>query len=107
LDNLIARVQPLYVSVKMFVRVFQAPDPHKMRKYGVQDAFYLESDPAICLAREAQTGAILNLKEIVLGLEETSNKSGYAKAVCRGLQRLREASAFWSGACRIAPDLRQ
>ena len=40
-------------------------------------------------------------------LDEAANASGYAKAVCRGLQRLREASAFWRGECETTPDLRQ
>ncbi|MFL7793609.1 MAG: zinc dependent phospholipase C family protein [Anaerolineae bacterium] len=107
LDNLIARVQPLYVDVRTFVRVFAAPDPDKMRAYGVEDAFYLEDDPAIRAARSAQAGQAIRASELATALNEAANTSGYAKAVCRGLQRLREASMFWRGACETMPDLRQ
>ena len=106
LDNLIARVQPLYVNVRTFVRVFTAPDPEKMRVYGVKDAFYLESDPAIRLARRAQASEAIRASELPTVLDEMANASAYAKAICRGLQRLREASAFWRGECETTPDLR-
>jgi hypothetical protein len=107
LDNLIARVQPLYVNVRTFVRVFSAPDPEKMRAYGVEEAFYAENDPAIRVARRAQAGENVDASELAGALEEEGNTSGYAKAVCRGMQRLRDASAFWRGECETTPDLRQ
>jgi hypothetical protein len=107
LDNLIARVQPLYVDVRMFVRVFAAPDPDKMRAYGVEDAFYLENDPAIRAARSAQAGQAFRTSELAAALNEAANTSGYAKSVCRGLQRLRQASAFWRGEREATPDLQQ
>jgi hypothetical protein len=107
LDNLIARVQPLYVNVRTFVRVFAAPDPDKMRAYGVEDAFYLEGDPAIRIARSAQAGQAIRASELAAALDEAANTSGYARAVCRGGQRLREASMFWRGECEIMPDLQQ
>jgi len=107
LDNLIARVQPLYVNVRTFVRVFAAPDPDKMRAYGVEDAFYLEDDPAIRAARSAQAGQAIRASELAAALDEAANTSGYAKAVCRGLQRLRQASAFWRGERETTPDLQQ
>ena len=106
LDNLIARVQPLYVDVRTFVRVFAAPDPDKMRAYGVEDAFYLEDDPAIRVARSAQAGQAIRASELA-ALDEATNASGYAKAVCRGLQRLCQASAFWRGERETTPDLQQ
>jgi hypothetical protein len=107
LDNLIARVQPLYVDVRTFVRVFAAPDPDKMRAYGVEDAFYLEDDPAIRVARSAQAGQTIPAAELTAALDEAANTSGYAKAVCRGVQRLCKASAFWRGECKTTPDLQQ
>jgi hypothetical protein len=107
LDNLISRVQPLYVDVPTFVRVFAAPDPEKMRAYGVEDAFYMETDPAIRLARKAQAGEALRAPGLTAALDEAANASAYAKAVCRGLQRLRKASRFWRGECDSTPDLRQ
>jgi hypothetical protein len=107
LDNLIARVQPLYVDVRTFVRVFASPDPEKMRAYGVEDAFYLEDDPAIRAARSAQAGQAIRASELATALNEAANTSGYAKAVCRGLQRLHQASAFWRGECESTPDLQQ
>jgi hypothetical protein len=107
LDNLIAQVQPLYVNVRTFVRVFAAPDPEKMRAYGVEDAFYAESDPAIRAARKAQAGEKSLGAELAAALDEAANASGYARAVCLGLQRLRETSAFWRGECEATPDLQQ
>jgi hypothetical protein len=107
LDNLIARVQPLYVDVRTFVRVFAAPDPDKMRAYGVEDAFYLEEDPAIRTARSVQADQTVRASELAAALDEAANTSSYAKAVCRGLQRLRQASAFWCGECETTPDLQQ
>jgi hypothetical protein len=107
LDNLIARVQPLYVNVRTYVRVFADPDPDKMRAYGIEDAFYFEEDPAIRVARSAQAGQDIRVPELAAALDEDANTSGYAKAVCRGLQRLRQASAFWRGECETTPDLQQ
>ena len=107
LDNLLTRVQPLYVNVETYVKVFAHPDPAKMRAYGVEDAFYLESDPAIRLARRAQAGKHIGGSAILADLAEAKNTSAYAKAVCRGLERLRDASRFWCGASAVTPDLRQ
>jgi hypothetical protein len=107
LDNLIACVQPLYIDVRTFVRVFAAPDPDKMRAYGVEDAFYLEDDPAIRAARSTQAGQAIRASELAAALDEGANASGYARAICRGLQRLRQASAFWRGEVETTPDLQQ
>jgi hypothetical protein len=107
LDSLIAHVQPLYVDVRTFVRVFAAPDPDKMRTYGVEDAFYLEDDPAIRAARSAQAGQAIRASELAAALDEAANTSGYAKAVCRGVQRMGQASAFWRGEDDTTPDLQQ
>jgi hypothetical protein len=107
LDSLLARVQPLYVSVRTLARVFDDPDPAKTRAYGVEDAFYLESDPAIRVGRRAQRGDEVGAAELAAALAEDANSSAYARAVCRGLARLREASAFWRGESDAPPDLRQ
>ncbi|GAB4570080.1 MAG: hypothetical protein Kow0047_23530 [Anaerolineae bacterium] len=107
LDNLIDRVQPLYVNVRTFIRVFMEPDPEKMRSYGVEDLFYREADPAIDVARRVHTGEQVTAEALEHALEESSNTSGYARALCRGMQRLRDASAFWRGETEATPDLRQ
>ena len=107
LDNLLERVQPLYIDIETFVEVFLSPDPEKMRAYGVEDEFYLESDPAIVLARRVQNGEDVPAAERVAALDESVNTSGYARAVCIGMQRLVEASAFWTGERAGPPDIRQ
>ena len=107
LDNLLDRVQPLYVNVRTFVHVFHNPDPEKMRAYGVEDAFYDETDPAIRVARAVQAGEIPGARRLTAALDEEANASGYARAVCRGMQRLRDASAFWRGETEATPDLQQ
>lgn len=107
LDNLLARVQPLYIDIRAFVEVFLSPDPRKMEEYGVEDEFYLETDPAIRVARTLQNGGDVTRNELLESLRESDNSSGYAKALCIGMTCLVEASSFWNAERSDPPDVRQ
>lgn len=107
LDNLIAKVQPLYVGIDVYTRVFTNPDPVKMELYRVESDFYLASDPAIQAARALQRGEPLNAAELQVALTEGANRSGYARTLELGMNALRIASAYWNGASPEPPDLRQ
>lgn len=107
LDNLLERVQPLYIDVRTFVAAYQSPDPEKMRAYGVETEFYRADDPAIAIARAVQAGATPTATDLAAALAEGANHSGYARAVCRNLERYRQVSAYWQGHTDTTPDIRQ
>lgn len=107
LDNLISRVQPLYIDIRAFVAVYLQPDPAKLREYGVETEFYLDSDPAIMAARKVQQGVSMGQAELSTALEIGANQSGYGKALCIGLASLVEASDYWAGRRSEPPDIRQ
>jgi hypothetical protein len=107
LDCLLSKVQPLYVDVALYVRVFADPDPAKIERYGVETAFYLEDDPAVMLARELQRGAEPGGGDVDRALAEGANSGGYGRSLELGMRRLREASAYWRGERPEPPDLRQ
>ena len=107
LDNLLEKVQPLYIDVRAFADVFMDPVPEKMQEYGVEDEFYLETDPAIVIARRVQAGSDVPAAELCAALDESANSSAYAKAVCIGVRCLIEASEFWNGERDAPPDVRQ
>ena len=107
LENLIAHVQPLYLNIEIYTRVFTQPDPHKMQQYQVETAFYLESDPAIRLARALQAGQSVSPAELEAALAENANRSGYGRTLELGMNALRKTSAYWRGETPDLPDLRQ
>lgn len=107
LDNLIAKVQPLYLDVRIYSRVFEQPDPAKIERYQVETAFYARADPAIQLARAAQRGEPLLPQQLEAALAEGANASGYGRTLALGMQALRAASAFWRGETPEPPDLKQ
>jgi hypothetical protein len=107
LDNLLARFQPLYINIQAFVDVFLNPDSKKMEEYGVETDFYLETDPVILTARKLQRGETVPQDEIEKAMDEESNSSGYAKAVCIGMSRLIDASLFWIDETDETPDVLQ
>ncbi|NJL72922.1 MAG: hypothetical protein HC888_15915 [Candidatus Competibacteraceae bacterium] len=105
LENLINQVQPLYLSVERYVRIFQSPDPAKTAAYRVDSEFYLASDPAIVLARSIQAGA--KPSSVDAAVAEGANSSGYGKAVALGVRAFREASDFWEHRTDTVPDVSQ
>lgn len=107
LDNLIDRVQPLYLDIEMYARVYSAPDPRKTAAYGVETEFYLPGDPAVAGAQAARQGQAPAVEMLDAAADPDGNAGGYGKALALSLLRLREASAFWRGELPAPPDLKQ
>ncbi len=107
LDNLIDHVQPLYLDVRLYVDVFRNPDPEKAKQFGVETAFYLDDDPAVRAARALQQGKDVSSDDFDAATREDANRGGYGQALALGVQRLREASAFWRRVTDRLPKLKQ
>jgi hypothetical protein len=107
LDRLFGRVQPLYIDIDLYVRVAVAPDAAKMQRYRVETEFYVASDPVIAAARVIRRGTQPTQAQIDVALADDANRGGYGRSVALGIQRLREASAFWRGEVSETPDLKQ
>ncbi|HUZ17401.1 MAG TPA: hypothetical protein VMV68_03370 [Spirochaetia bacterium] len=107
LDNLIGQVQPLYLSVERYVRVFQSPDPEKSRQYGVDTEFYRAEDPAVAAARAVHRGERVGAERLEAAVAEGANQGGYGKAVALGLRSFRQASDFWEHRSEELPDVSQ
>lgn len=107
LDNLISQVQPLYLSIGRYVRVFLEPDPQKVRAYGVETDFYVADDPAVLAARTVHRGGSLSPADLEKALAEDANRGGYGKAVALGLRSLRQASDYWERKSNDLPDVSQ
>lgn len=106
LDNLFAKVQPLYVDVGIYVRIFSNPDPKKMSLYRVESEFYLEDDPVIKIARALQHCQNVSEADYEYALRDGSNKGGYGQALALSMHTLREASLYWQGKGEM-PDVSQ
>jgi hypothetical protein len=107
LDNLLDRVQPLYVDIGLYVEVFNNPDAQKMETYRVESDFYRDTDPIITLVRAVQHGEQITQSDLQTALDSENNKSGYATCLTMGVRLLREASAFWRGDLPEPPDVKQ
>lgn len=107
LDNLLSKIQPLYIDIALYVRVFQNPDPQKMEQFKVESEFYCDDDPLIQLARRVQNGGNFLPEELERALQADVNRSGFAECLRRGVLLLREASAFWRGDISDPPDVTQ
>ncbi|MBW3623144.1 MAG: hypothetical protein KY468_07000 [Armatimonadetes bacterium] len=107
LDNVLSRIQPLYIDIGLYVRVFHQPDPQKMEAYRVETAFYRDEDPVIRLARAVQRGHRPGKEELDAAVDSPENRSGYATCLSMGVRLMREASAFWRGEVPEPPDVKQ
>jgi len=107
LDNLIAQVQPLYLSVERYVSVFRAPDRGKTKKYGVETEFYRKDDRVIVAARAAQRSEAVAAATIDAAIGEGANLSGYGRAVALGVRCMRQASDYWERRSEEVPDVSQ
>jgi hypothetical protein len=107
LDRLIGQVQPLYLSVERYVSVFRAPDPDKVRRYGVETEFYRTDDPAVAAARAAQRGEKVTAQALETAIREDANRGGYGRAVALGVRALRQASDYWERRSDEIPDVSQ
>ncbi len=94
-ENLFAKVQPLYLDVDLWVRVYNHPDPAKIAAYGVRTAFYDPTDPAIRAARALHAGQVLapDLHNEVFGKRAFS--CAYGEVLQVGLDYLRNATRYW------------
>ena len=106
LDNLLDKVQPLYVDVGLYVAVWNAPDPQKIAAYEIETAFYGADDLMIQLARRAGNGGQISQSELDEALQNPG-QSGYARALMLGVQVLRDATRFWRGETDETPDVSQ
>ena len=93
--NLFAKVQPLYLDVDLWVRVYNHPDPAKIAAYGVRTDFYDPSDPSILAARALQAGTIVDpgLHAQVFG--KRAFRCAYGEVLQVGLDYLRNATRYW------------
>ncbi len=107
LDALLDQVQPLYLDIALYTRVFTAPDPAKMAAYSVTGEFYQAADPLVLAARAAQRGETVTLETLDRALAPEANAGGYGRALALALNRLREASQYWKGERSEFIDLKQ
>ncbi|MBI3970744.1 MAG: hypothetical protein HY332_05595 [Chloroflexi bacterium] len=106
LDRLFTTVQPLYLDVDLWVRVFQNPDPAKVERFMVETAFYRADDPAIQVARALQAGRQVDDAYVQAALQPEANQSRYGQSLQTGIRYLRAASAFWRREIDL-PQLRE
>ena len=107
LERLLSLVQPLYIDIGLYTRVFERPDPDKMDAFGVETRFYVEADPVVAIARAAQGGHAPCPRALEAALAADANRGGYGQAVALAMRRLRGATAFWRGEREATPDLKQ
>lgn len=106
LDNLLDKIQPLYIDVNLYVNVWRNPDPAKRKAYEIETNFYQADDAIIALARRAQTGETIAQDDLDAALANPG-ASDYAGAVQLGVGVLREATQFWRGQTDETPDVSQ
>lgn len=108
MENLFARVPPLYIDIDLYVRVLEQPDPAKMEAYGVTTDFYRADDPVVRLARDVQHGRVMtDAARCAAAAAEGANHGGYGRALALALRRLQDASAYLTGACDTPPHVTQ
>jgi hypothetical protein len=95
LENLFRTVQPAYVSVDRWVRVYQHPDAQKIEAFGVRTLFYRTDDPAIGLARAIQHGGAIDAAAQQAVFDKGTYTCYYGHILQTGLEYLRKAAQFW------------
>lgn len=99
LDNLLINELPLYVDHDRLVRVYHQSDPAKMVLYSIENEFYREDDPAICVARAIQGGETPPVTEVRAALQSGTNRSYYGRALETAIEYQRRGSAYWTMEC--------
>lgn len=107
LERLFGLVQPLYLDIDLYTRVFTSPDPAQARRYEVDGTFYRVADPIVLAARTLQRGGVVAQKALDAALAPGANRSGYGRAVELAATSMRQASAFWRGEATEPPNLKQ
>jgi hypothetical protein len=105
LENLFRTVQPAFVGVDRWVRVFNYPDPQKVEAFGVRTLFYRADDPLIKVARAIQHGQQIGAAAAEAALAGT-HSCYYSHILQTGLEYLRKAGQFWRGETEhlVAPN---
>lgn len=108
IDRLLSKLQPLYVDIALYERVwsdFKTSDARK--RYGVYDEFYRRDDRILDIARALQNGRDVDATKIRRGLEDGFNQSAYGRAVAMGVRWFCQASDYLAGRCDTPPDVSQ
>ena len=95
LDNLFEKIQPLYLDVDLWVKVFRHPDPKKIEALALHETFYRLDDPSIRAARLIREGKPVDedLRRAVF--DAGTSTCAYGEVLQLGLSYMRSASAFW------------
>jgi hypothetical protein len=109
LDNLFRLVQPYFVDVDRWVRVYNHPDPKKVEEFGIRTEFYRKDDPTIRAARALQHGQPVDAATRKAVFEDGKYLCVYAQILQVGLMYMRSAAEFWRGESKdlIAPNFEQ
>ncbi len=97
LDNLFGLVQPYFVEVDRWVRVYQHPDPEKIERFGVRTSFYRTDDPVIRAARALQHGTPVDAATRSAVYDNGAYVCIYGEILQTSLAYIRAAAAFWRG----------
>ncbi|HEY6256275.1 MAG TPA: hypothetical protein VIY51_10840 [Xanthobacteraceae bacterium] len=97
LENLFRTVQPSFVGIDRWVRVYNQPDPQKIEAFGVRTSFYRPDDPPIRVARALQRGEPVDAAARQAVFAEGTHACYYGHILQTGLDYLRKASQFWRG----------
>jgi len=97
LENLFGTVQPAFVGVDRWVRVYHEADPQKIEAFGVRTSFYRPDDPAIRAARALQHGQQVDAAARRAVFIDGAHTCYYGHILQTGLDYLRKASQFWRG----------
>jgi len=97
LDNLFRLVQPFFVDVDRWVRVYQHPDPKKIEEFGIRTSFYRTDDPTIRAARALQHGKPVDAETRSSVYDSGTYVCVYGQILQVGLGYFRAAAAFWRG----------
>jgi hypothetical protein len=106
LENLFRTVQPAFVGIDRWVRVYNQPDPAKIEAYEVRTAFYRADDPTIRAARALQRGEQVDAATRQAAFADGVHTCYYSHILQTGLEYTRKASQFWRGETNhlVAPN---
>lgn len=97
LDRLLDAVQPFYIDLAHYQRVFEGGfETEKYQRYIYDTHCYDAADPLIQLARRVQQGEPATSADLERALAETTERSSrYARALQKGLGYLLSAADLW------------
>lgn len=107
IDQLLAKIQPLYLDLDLYARVYADPDARKVESLGVYTHFYVRTDPTLALLRRVRAGERVSQDELEQATSRGVNAGGYAQAVAMAVRVLAQASDFWAGRRESPPDVKQ